>query len=283
MATLRTTQFKVNTEVEIYLNNLYIGTYRVARGGLLQVSLPYDNGEVFTLKGTDINDKPFVTNITISDTTASSAKAELLGITDDTGTPGDFITNDNQLIFNGHITGPVEAGDKVQISLGNGVWKDAILNADGTWRLDNQGTVIPDGTYQLQVRVIDKAGNVDTNNITTQTLVIDTKASTSVAELTAITEDSGVVGDFITNDTELVFSGVINGTLAAGDKVQISIDGGDWKDVIVTGNNWSFDHSKVKLSDGTHSIETRIVDAAGNISTPVAKEITVDTDRKSVV
>ena len=51
-------------------------------------------------------------------------------------------------------------------------------------------------------------------------------------DITAITDDTGTAGDFTTSDTTLTVSGT-NGALGAGEKVQVSIDGGaTWIDVV---------------------------------------------------
>ena len=49
--------------------------------------------------------------------------------------------------------------------------------------------------------------------------------------ITAISTDSGVVGDFITNDTTLTVSGT-NAALGAGERIQVSSDGGaTWQEI----------------------------------------------------
>ena len=107
------------------------------------------------------------------DTAAPSAVATISAIENDTGTPGDFITADNTLLVKATVAGTVDAGEKVQISLNNGAtWHDATLNGD-EYQYDAQGTPLADGAYTFQARVIDAAGNIDPNKITSQAVVID--------------------------------------------------------------------------------------------------------------
>ena len=58
--------------------------------------------------------------------------------------------------------------------------------------------------------------------------------------ITAIATDTGSSSsDFITNDTTLTVSGT-NGALSAGEKIQVSSDGGTtWTDVVQNGTSWS--------------------------------------------
>ena len=48
---------------------------------------------------------------------------------------------------------------------------------------------------------------------------------TAAVAITAIADDTGTAGDFTTSDTTLTVSGT-NGALGAGEKVQVSNDGG---------------------------------------------------------
>ncbi len=83
--------------------------------------------------------------------------------------------------------------------------------------------------------------------------------------ITAIGTDSGIVGDHITNDTTLVFSG----TAEAGSSVKVFVDGAPVGTVTADSSGvWSFDHfahTGTTLIDGsTYSITAQATDAAGN-------------------
>ena len=84
-------------------------------------------------------------------------------------------------------------------------------------------------SFTYQARVIDAAANV--GNTDSQAVTIDTSDPTAAVDITAIADDTGTAGDFITSDTTLTVSGT-NGALGAGEKVQVSSDGGTtWTDV----------------------------------------------------
>ena len=104
-----------------------------------------------------------------------------------------------------------------------------------TWSLADTAPATASFTYQA--RVIDAAANV--GNTDSQAVTIDTSNPTAALDITAIADDTGTAGDFITSDTTLTVSGT-NGALGAGEKVQVSSDGGTtWTDVAQNGTTWS--------------------------------------------
>ena len=86
------------------------------------------------------------------------------------------------------------------------------------------------GTFNVTARLTDAAGNASPNSAATP-VTVDTSAPTAVVAITAIATDSGTSSsDYVTNDTTLTVSGT-HGVLGAGEKVQVSSDGGaSWAD-----------------------------------------------------
>ncbi|MGM8061650.1 Ig-like domain-containing protein [Vogesella indigofera] len=106
-------------------------------------------------------------------------------------------------------------------------------------------------------------------------------APAAAVAITAITNDSGIVGDFITNDTTLVVSGT-HGTLGAGEKVQVSSNGGlTWADVTVsTATTWSYTDPLIHSTNFTYQV--RVVDSVGEVGNSASQAVTVDTTVPSV-
>src|SRR5580704_15616565 len=206
------------------------------------------------------------------DTTAPAETLAITAIATDSGTPGDFITNDTTLTVSG-TNGALAAGEKIQVSSdGGSTWTDVSQNTATTWSLVDG--VTHNASFTYQARIVDAAANVGTT--ASQTITIISGGPSEALAITAITTDSGTPGDFITNDTTLTVSGT-NGALAAGEKIQVSSDGGTtWTDVSQnTATTWS-------LVDGvTHNAsftyQARIVDAAANVGTTASQAITIDT------
>jgi hypothetical protein len=216
------------------------------------------------------------------DTTASTAALAITAIDQDTGSSSsDFITSDTTLTVSGTV-GTLGAGEKVQVSSDNGLtWHDATLGtgaAAGTWSYVDPTTHSTSFTYQA--RVVDTAGNVDTNTAS-QNVTIDTTASTAALAITAIDQDTGSSSsDFITSDTTLTVSGTV-GTLGAGEKVQVSSDNGlTWHNATLgigaDAGTWSYVKLTTHITSFTY--QARVVDTAGNVDTNTASQnITIDT------
>ncbi|WP_036018213.1 Ig-like domain-containing protein [Paraburkholderia mimosarum] len=216
-----------------------------------------------------------------TDTLPPSATAAISGITTDTGVVGDFITADSTLIVSATVTGTLNVGEKVQISLDGGVtWHDATLSSGNTYVYDNTANELPSGTYTFEARVINTSGNYSTPGI--QKVVIDTSAMVALS-IDSITEDTGVSAtDFITSDSTLVFHGSLGTQLAAGSSVQISLDGGaTWHTVSVSGTSWTYDNTANTMADGTYNVQARIVNAAGSTLQTAHQNVVVDTQPPS--
>ncbi|HIF4730952.1 TPA: Ig-like domain-containing protein [Citrobacter amalonaticus] len=198
-------------------------------------------------------------------------------ITQDTGlSTSDFITHDNQLALHGSLNAVLTSGEHVQISLDGGLtWIDVSVSGQ-SWSYAD-GRTLADGDYVYQLRVIDDAGNVSAT--TNQTVTIDTQVpdASKTIVFDSISDDSGLSSsDFITKDTSLSLQGSLGATLAPGEIVQISLDGGaTWQNVTVIGNNWFFDDGRT-LAEGTYDYWVRVIDTAGNIGSTAHQQVTVD-------
>jgi hypothetical protein len=78
------------------------------------------------------------------------------GLSQDTGTPGDFITSVANQMVSGTYTGTLAAGDTIQVSANGSTWVDATAAA-GAWTANV--TLLP-GEHTLAVRTVDDAGNI---------------------------------------------------------------------------------------------------------------------------
>ena len=131
-------------------------------------------------------------------------------------------------------------------------------------------------SFTYQVRIVDAVGNVGANTAS-QAVTIDTAAPAAAVAITAIAADSGTSSsDFVTNDTTLTVSGT-HGVLGAGEKVQVSSDGGaNWADATSTASTWSYTDPTTHGTSFTY--QARIVDTAGNVGANTASQaVTIDT------
>ncbi|WP_374656376.1 DUF5801 repeats-in-toxin domain-containing protein [Dongia sp.] len=210
------------------------------------------------------------------DTAAPTATLNIAAISNDSGTGGDFITNDTSLTVSG-TNSALGSGDKIQISLDGTNWVDVTQSTATTWTYNDPAT--HNSSFSYQVRVVDGAGNV--GNTDTQAITIDTTAPTATLNIASISNDSGTAGDFITNDTVLTVSG-INSALGTGEKIQISFDGATWTDVTQsTSTTWTYNDPATHNSSFSYLV--RVVDAAGNVGNTDTQVITIDTTAPTAV
>jgi hypothetical protein len=180
-------------------------------------------------------------------------------------------TNDNTPL----IIGTGENGSIVSVyaSLAGGVpvLIGTAVVADGMWQIPTTAA-LADGQYVLSAVASNGAG-LTTPAATAWTVEIDTIASTEFSSISSITKDSGVNNtDFLTNDGRggRLIQGIISSTLAPGEKVQVSTDGGTtWFDTFQDpkgSNRW------IALDSNSHTdnwtIMSRVIDAAGNVHAP---------------
>ncbi|AZC76648.1 Putative anti-sigma factor [Pseudomonas chlororaphis subsp. piscium] len=207
------------------------------------------------------------------DTTAPTAIVQITAIDQDTDVPGDFITSDTSLSLFGTLSTALGANEKVQISLNDGsTWFDVVVS-DLNWRYDD-ARVLTDGLHNYQVRVIDAAGNVGSQ--ASQAVVIDTGIGIGL-NITDITPDSGVLGDFITSATSIAVKGTLSQELPSGARVQVSSDGGlTWTNAPTTGTSWIFEDPTVH-GDSVVTYQARVVAAGGEVVDSTSQEVTFDT------
>nr|WP_282705589.1 Ig-like domain-containing protein [Budvicia aquatica] len=210
------------------------------------------------------------------DLTPPAAQVVINSITNDTGvSSSDYITSDTKFVINGSINGSLAAGEYAEISLDNGAtWKKLTL-INGLWTLNNGTTDWAEGEHTYYMRVVDAAGNVGV--VTNHKVTVDTTAPDQVISVSHITDDTGTYdNDFVTYDTTPSLFGALSRELGSDETLQIRLDSGIWVTVAnVTGKDWQFD-TATALTEGSHTYELRVIDLAGNTSSVVSKDITVD-------
>src|SRR5207237_874569 len=203
------------------------------------------------------------------DTTAPAVS--ITGFTPDSGRIGDGITNATTVT----VSGTAEIGSLV--TLYDNLNSVGTVTADGSghWSIFESG--LTNGSiHNFTATATDNAGNISSPTAPLSVTIITGGPAEALA-ITAIATDSGTVGDFITNDTTLIVSGS-NGALAAGEKIQVSSNGGTtWTDVAqTTATTWSLDDT-ANPHGTSFTYQARIVDSAGNVGTTASQAITIDT------
>jgi uncharacterized delta-60 repeat protein len=270
---------EANATIQVYRDSTLLGsTTSDATGNWLfdYTAISLASGSYsFTATATDaagnISESSAGFNITI-DVTPPAAPV-FSAITDDSGVLGDGITNDNTLT----ISGTAEANSTVALLLDGVAIGTADTDASGNWSFDYTATAIPDGAHIFSATATDFVGNVGPT--ATFDVVIDTAPPTTPT-FTQISEDSGVIGDQITNDATLI----LGGTAEANSTVTLQRSG------IVIGTaiadssgNWLFDYTGTALTDGAYAFTAAVADAVGNVATSAVFGVTIDTTAPAVL
>src|SRR5206468_910243 len=116
---------------------------------------------------------------------------------DDSGTPGDHITNDNTL----HLTGTAEASSSVEMKDAAAVLGTVTADGSGNWSYDT--AALSDAAHSFTVTSTDAAGSFPTRR--SSDLTVDTVIAPPTID--AFADDSGTPGDHITNDNTLHLTG----------------------------------------------------------------------------
>ncbi|WP_241189367.1 Ig-like domain-containing protein [Pseudomonas chlororaphis] len=265
--------------IKVYDNGTLLGSVTVSAEGAWSFtpSTPLAQGaHSLTATQSDAAGNESVASAAVSftvDTTAPTATVQITAIDQDTDVPGDFITSDTSLSLFGTLSTALGANEKVQISINDGsTWFDVVVS-DLNWRYDD-ARVLTDGLHNYQVRVIDAAGNVGSQ--ASQAVVIDTGIGIGL-NITDITPDSGVLGDFITSATSIAVKGTLSQELPSGARVQVSSDGGlTWANAATTGTSWIFEDPTVH-GDSVVVYQARVVAAGGAVVDSTSQEVTFDT------
>uniref|UniRef100_UPI003F6CDDA4 beta strand repeat-containing protein n=1 Tax=Sulfitobacter sp. TaxID=1903071 RepID=UPI003F6CDDA4 len=156
------------------------------------------------------------------------------------------------------MTGKVEAGSSVSVTLGN-VSHNATVDSAGNWTVTFASGDIPSGTYasSMTATATDKAGNTKTIS---QSVAVDTDAG-----LLTISPEP-IKGDDVINAAERGEGVVISGTADAGALVEVSLAGVTHAVRADANGNWTSFYAAGEVAQGVYTaqITATTTDAAGN-------------------
>jgi hypothetical protein len=209
------------------------------------------------------------------DTTPPAQSALIVSYTDDVGLNlGPFgsgvTTDDTTPVLNGTLSAALGAGEVVRIYDGATLIGTATV-AGTAWSF--APVALAGGSTHVYTAVVADAAGNESAASASFTLTVDVTAPTAAIDIASISDDTGSsLTDFLTRDTSLTVNGTV-GTLGAGERAQISIDGTTWVDLAVVGGAWSFTDARV-LAGGSYTYRVRVIDAAGNLG-PVDSQVVV--------
>ncbi|SDH82210.1 VCBS repeat-containing protein [Pseudomonas panipatensis] len=148
-----------------------------------------------------------------------------------------------------------------------------LVKANGTW-LFNPTTPLLEGQHSLVITATDRNSGAESAPSQAFSIFVDLTPPSAVASLDSLSNEQNPL---TTTDHSPTLFGSLSAPLAANEKLQISLDGGQsWADVsAVSGNHWQYQDLR-QLPNGTYSYELRAIDAAGNEGVGSTQQITVN-------
>ncbi|MEI4261828.1 Ig-like domain-containing protein [Roseovarius sp. D0-M9] len=187
------------------------------------------------------------------------------------GTDGVSVINSAVAGSGFDVTGTIEPGSTVSVTI-DGVMRPAVVDdAAGTWIARFEGGSIRGGQYDadITVGVRDDAGNVSR---------IDSivKVDTFVDELTRAEDLFGT--DTVVNAVEAKDGVTVTGTVEPGSTVQVDVLGRSYDATVAANGDWSVDipAADIPSADQTYAMTVIATDAARNV-TSVEDTLTIDT------
>ncbi|WP_114944830.1 Ig-like domain-containing protein [Microvirga calopogonii] len=192
----------------------------------------------------------------------------------DTGSDsGNSDTDDITGVTQPTFSGTAETGSIVRIYEGaTEIGHTTVIGT--TWQI-TPDQPLSEGSHTITAKATDLAGNVSDASQALTVQILTAGPLTTIQTL-VLSSDSGVVGDFITNANAQTLSGTLSSVLAAGERVQVSLDGGHgWTDAAsAAGSNaWSL---PVTLTAGDHDIRVRVLNAVDNSGPVRVQAYTLD-------
>ncbi|MBS0357000.1 MAG: hypothetical protein JSR83_24210, partial [Proteobacteria bacterium] len=222
---------------------------------------PTASNDLNALQGTDGADAAGFSHtliVAITRPGPSAPPTPTLDSASDSGTAGDFITNDNTPTING--TADANATVKLYDTDGTTLLGTTKADGKGNWSIDSKS--LGDGSHTLKVTQTDGSANTSplSNGLT---LSIDTAADAPTSLAVAAGSDSGTLGDGISN------SGTPQITGKGEAKASVTLYDTDGTTVLGTttadgSGKWSITSST--LTEGSHTLTAKQTDVAGNVS-----------------
>ncbi|MGO4388633.1 Ig-like domain-containing protein [Microvirga sp. 2YAF29] len=193
-----------------------------------------------------------------------------LAASSDTGTSNsDNITGDTTPTF----TGTAEVGATVRLYSGSTEIGSTVA-VNGTWSITS--STLAAGSYLITARATDTAGNDGPVSQALQIEVVTAAPGTKVNSIAFSSDTGASATDFVTRTASQTISGTLDTPLQAGERVELSLDGGQSWTTAATDNytSWSL---AATLVSGTHTILVRVANAVDAGGEKYERQYTLDT------
>ncbi|MEM8513009.1 hypothetical protein RCH14_002335 [Massilia sp. MP_M2] len=215
------------------------------------------------------------TAVTIDNTAPGAPSTPDLLASSDTGaSASDNITGNTTPSF----IGTAEANASITLYANGSEVGSGTANGVGKWSITS--SALDGGDYKFTSVATDLAGNQGALSNALNVSIITSTPATASTSFT-LDYDSGLVNDDrITSIADQRFEGALDAVLAAGEMVEVYINGAWQSATAGTGSDsWSLE---AQLEEGTQFVEVRVVNAVGNTGPAGKYEVTLDTTAPTV-
>jgi hypothetical protein len=264
-----------NSTVKIFDGSAQIGSTTTNASGSWDyiTSVLTDAKHMLTAKATDASGQ-------------TSAASSVLAVTVDTHAPAAPALVSGSVVNTNHVllSGTAEANSTITAFDGTTAVGTATASSNGAWSLTTGA--LATGSQVLTATATDAAGNISAHSQALDPVIGSPPPSgppagspppspqpPSAPKIVSFSQDSGVVGDHITNDNTLTLSG----TAAANSTVAV-FDGTTKLGTATANGSGAWNYTTAALSDGKHSLMAQDTDSSGHTSSassPLA--VTIDT------
>ena len=262
---------EANATISVFNQGSFLGTTTADGNG----DWSYDAGtlnqgeHVFTARAADVagNISPMSDSLDVTIAIPATPAPVITGFSDDSGTPGDFRTNDTTLTLEG-----TSAADAT-VQIYRGAVSIGTTTADGSGNWSFTTAELADGSYIFHARATAPLSSISTYS---EQFDVTVDATAPV-----VTISDPVYGDNIvsaSSDGALT----VSGTASGGQQVFVTFRDGSGATVTGTaavngGGAWTLTNADISaLDNGTITIEAYATDAAGNQSDTVTHDIVLD-------
>ena len=178
----------------------------------------------------------------------------------------DSVVNTNQV----SLSGTAEANSAIKVYDGTAVVGTTTTDANGNWTATS--SALTNGTHNLTATATDLAGNTSALSKPLAP-VIGSSAPPSAPVIASFSNDSGKVGDGVTNDNTLT----LTGTAAANSTVKV-FDGSAQIGATTANSSGSWTYTTSALTDAKHVLTATATNSSGQTSAASSSlSVTVDT------
>ncbi|HVX77216.1 MAG TPA: Ig-like domain-containing protein [Bradyrhizobium sp.] len=202
----------------------------------------------------------------------TSAASSALSVTIDTIAPNAPVETSASIVSGTtevHLTGTAEANSTVTVFDGTSQIGTVTANGSGAWSLTTGN--LASGNHSFTAKATDAAGNTSASSAAQAVTIPSAPTAPAAPTIVSFSNDSGTVGDHITNDNTLT----LTGTAVANSTVTV-FDGSTKLGTTTADSSGSWSYITSVLTDAIHTLKA--TDTVSGLTSATSSPLTVTVD-----